>query len=83
MKNKDKLNRVWLVWNTSCANVTLAGIFTTKEKAKRACKIGDSIYPIKLDYYEEDDIDTTPLSLYKAEDGKFVSYEEIKNGKRT
>lgn len=78
MKNKDKLNRVWLVWNTSCANVTLAGIFTTKEKAKKMCKTYDSIHSIELDNYVEENIDLTRISLYKSKDGKFKHYDDVK-----
>lgn len=80
MKDKEDLKRVWLVWTTSSYNVALAGIFTDKEKAKKACKVGDCLHYMDLNYYEKYDIDTTSIARYKTEDGKFLPFEEIKNG---
>ena len=79
MKNKEELKRVWVVWSTSGHNSSLAGIFTDKEKAKRACKVGDCLHYMDLNYYEKYDIDTTSIARYKAEDGSFLSFNDINN----
>jgi hypothetical protein len=64
---------LYLCWQNDC---TILGVATSEEKAQEICsELGDSYMPIKENFAQREDIDSTPLCKYMLNEG-FLSYTE-------